>query len=84
MAATMAAVSLTQQQYQQFIDKISGLEARATLQTHAEAQQEQIRMAEVVMSRELLAGNAWNGEARGYHRHRMALLTESVNPRKEC
>ena len=35
----MAAVSLTQQQYQQFIDKITGLEARmATLQTHAEAE----------------------------------------------
>ena len=45
----MAAVSLTQQQYQQFMDRISGLEARmATLQTHAEAQQEQIRMAEIV------------------------------------
>ena len=43
----MIAVSLTQQQYQQFIDSISGLEARvATLQTHAEAQQEQIRVAE--------------------------------------
>ena len=46
----MAAVSLTQQQYQQFIDRISGLEARmATLQTHAEAQQEQIRVAEIVI-----------------------------------
>ena len=38
-----AAVSLTQQQYQQLIDRISRLEARmATLQTHAEAHQEQI------------------------------------------
>ena len=46
----MAAVSVTQQQYQQFTDRISGLEARmATLQTHAEAQQEQIRMTEVVI-----------------------------------
>ena len=46
----MAAVSLTQQQYQQFIDGISELEARmATLQNHAEAQQEQIRLAEVVV-----------------------------------
>ena len=46
----MAAVSLTQQQYQQFTDRISGLEARmATLQTHAEAQQEQIRVAETVI-----------------------------------
>ena len=43
----MTAVSLTQQEYQQFIDSISGLEARvASLQTHAEAQQEQIRVAE--------------------------------------
>ena len=50
MVTTMTAVSLTQQQYQQFIDKISGLEATmATMQTHAEAQQEQIRMAEVVI-----------------------------------
>ena len=50
MVPTMAAVNLTQQQYQQFIDRISGLEARmATLQTHAEAQQEQIRMAEIVI-----------------------------------
>ena len=47
MVVAMTAVSLTQQQYQQFIDSISGLEARvATLQTHAEAQQEQIRVAE--------------------------------------
>ena len=50
MVTTMAAVILTQQQYQQFIDRISGLEARmATLQTHAEAQQEQIRVAEIVI-----------------------------------
>ena len=55
MVTTMAAVSLTQQQYQQFIDRISGLEARmATLQTHAEPQQEQIRVAEVVIQ-QLLA-----------------------------
>ena len=45
----MAAVSLTQQQYQ-YIDRISGLEARmATLQTDAEAQQEQIRKAGLVI-----------------------------------
>ena len=44
----MTAVSLTQQQYQQVTDSISGLEARvATLHTHAEAQQEQFRVAEV-------------------------------------
>ena len=51
----MAAVSLTQQQYQQFIDRISVLEARmATLLTLAEAQQEQIRMAEIVIQQLLL------------------------------
>ena len=50
MVTTMAAVNLTQQQYQQFIDRISGLGARmATLQTHVEAQQERIRMAEIVI-----------------------------------
>ena len=50
MVTTMAAESLTQQQYQQFIDRISGFEARmATLQTHGEAQQEQIRVAEIVI-----------------------------------
>ena len=43
MVTTMSAVILTQQQYKQFIDRIHGLEARkATLQTHDEAQQEQI------------------------------------------
>ena len=46
----MTSVSLTQQQFQQFIDSISGLEPRvATLQTHAEAQQEQIRVAEMLI-----------------------------------
>ena len=46
----MAAVSSTQQQYQQFLDSISGLEARvATLQTHAETQQEDIRVAEMLI-----------------------------------
>ena len=50
MVTTMAAVSVTNQQYQQFIDRISGLEARmATLQTHAEAQQEQIHAAEMLI-----------------------------------
>ena len=48
MVTNMAAVSLTQQQYQQFIDRISGLEARMAI-FNAEAQQEQIRMAEVVI-----------------------------------
>ena len=50
MVTTMAAVSVAQQQHQQFIDRISGLEARmAVLQTHAEAQQERIRVAEIVI-----------------------------------
>ena len=50
MVTTMAAVSLTQQQHQQFFERISGLEARiATLPTQAEAQQKQIRMAEIVI-----------------------------------
>ena len=54
----MTAVSLTQQQYQQFIDSISGLEARvATLQTHAEAQQEQIRVSEMLIQ-QLRTGGA--------------------------
>ena len=53
----MAAVSLTQQQYQQFIHRISGLDERmATLQTHAEAQQEQIRVAEMVIPQLRAAG----------------------------
>ena len=48
MVTTMTAVRLTQQLYQQFIDRISGLEARmATLQTHAEPQQLQIPVAEI-------------------------------------
>ena len=53
----MTVVSLTQQQHQQFIDRIFGLEARmATLQTHAEAQQEQIRVAEMVIQQLRTAG----------------------------
>ena len=46
----MTPVSLTQQQYHQFIDSISGLEARvASLLTHAEAPQQQIRVAEILI-----------------------------------
>ena len=57
MVVAMTAVSLTQQQYQQFIDSISGLEARvATLQTHAEAQQDQIRVAEMLIQQLLTTG----------------------------
>ena len=57
MVTTMTAVSLTQQQHQQFIDRISGLEAMmATLQTHADAQQEQIRVAEMMIQQLRTAG----------------------------
>ena len=57
MVTTMAAVSLTQQQYQQCIDRISGLEAMmATPQTHAENLQEQIRVAEMVIEQLRAAG----------------------------
>ena len=50
LITTTDLVSLTQQQYQQFIDRISGLDARmATLQTHAEALHDQIRVAEIVI-----------------------------------
>ena len=50
MVTAMAAVSLKPKQYQQLIERIFGLEARmATLQTHAESQQEQIRVAEMVI-----------------------------------
>ena len=53
----MAAVSLTPQQYQQLIDRISELETRTvTLQNHAEAQQEQIRVAEMVIQQLRAAG----------------------------
>ena len=53
----MSGVSLTQQQYQQFIDRMSGLEARiAILQNHSEVQKEQIRAAEVVVQQLRAAG----------------------------
>ena len=57
MVTTLAAVSLTQQQYQQFSHTMYGLEARmATLRTHAEAQLEQIRVAEMVIQQLRAAG----------------------------
>ena len=46
----MATVSLSPQQYQQMIDRIAGLESMMTnLQSLAESQQEQIRLAELVI-----------------------------------
>ena len=58
---SMATVSLTPQQYQQLIDRISELETRmVTLHNHAEAQQEQIRVAEVVIQQLRAAGTPTN------------------------
>ena len=46
----MTAVSLSPQQHQQMVNRIAGLESMMTnLQSHAESQQEQIRVAEVVI-----------------------------------
>ena len=57
MVTIMATVSLTPQQYQQLIDRISGLEIRiTTLQTHAESQQEEIRVSEMVNQQLRTAG----------------------------
>ena len=57
VVAAMATASLTPQQYQQLIDRISELETRMlTLQSHAEAQQEQIRVAEVEIKQLRAAG----------------------------
>ena len=50
MVIAMATVSVPQQ-YQQMVDRIAGLESMMTnLQSHAESQQEQIRMAELLNS----------------------------------
>ena len=54
----MAIVSLTPHQYQQLIDRISELQTRmVTLHNHAESQQEQIRVAEVVIQQLRAAGD---------------------------
>ena len=46
----MATVSFSSQQYQQMVDRIAGLESMMrNLQAHAESQQEQIRMAELLI-----------------------------------
>ena len=61
MVTAMAAVRLTPQQYQQLIDRISGLEARmTTLQTQGESQQEQIRVAEMVIHKLRATGTQTN------------------------
>ena len=60
----MAAVSLTAQQYQQLIDRKSELEARmVTPHHHAEAKQEQMRVAEMVMQQLRVAGTPTNPPA---------------------
>ena len=61
MVIAMAAVSLSPQQYQQMIDRIARLESMMTnLQSHAESQQEQIRVAEVVIQQLRTAGTPTN------------------------
>ena len=57
----MATVSLSSQQHQQMIDRIAGLESMMTnLQSHAESQQEQIRVAELVIQQWRTAGTPTN------------------------
>ena len=57
----MATVSLSTQQYQQMVDRITGLESMMTnLQSHAESQQEQIRVAELVIQQLRTAGTPTN------------------------
>ena len=56
----MATVSLSPQEYQQMVDRIAGLESMMTnLQSHAESQQEQIRVAELVIQQLRTAGSAF-------------------------
>ena len=61
MVIAMATVSLSPQQYQQMVDRIDGLESRMTkLQSNAESQQEQIRVAELVIQRLRTGGTPTN------------------------
>ena len=61
MVIAMATVSLSPQQFQQMADRIDGLESRMTkLQSNAESQQEQIRVAELVIQRLRTAGTPTN------------------------
>ena len=56
-----AAASLSPQEYQQLIDRISELKTRmVALHSHAEAQQVHIRVAEVVIQQLLAAGTPTN------------------------
>ena len=58
MVIAMATVSLSPQQYQQMVDRIAGLVA--ILQSHAESQQEQIRVAEVMLQQIRTTGSPTN------------------------
>ena len=61
MVVAMATLSLSPQQYQQMVDRIAGLESTmATLQSHAEAQQEQIRVAELMLQQVRATGTPTN------------------------
>ena len=57
----MATMSLSPQKYQQMIYRIAGLESMMTNpQSHAESQQEQIRLAELVIQQLRIAGTPTN------------------------
>ena len=57
----MTLVGLSPQQFQQMIDRITGLESMmANVQSHAESQQEQIRVAELVIQQLRTAGAPTN------------------------
>ena len=61
MVIAMATVSLSPQQYQQMVDRIAGLESMmANLQSHAESQQEQIRVAELMLQQMRTTGTPTN------------------------
>ena len=61
MVIAMATVSLSPQQYQQMVDRIAGLESMlANLHSHAESQQEQIRVAELMLQQLRTTGTLTN------------------------
>ena len=61
MVIAMATVSLSAQQYQQMVDRIAGLESlMANPQSHAESQQQQIRVAELMLQQMRTAGTPTN------------------------
>ena len=61
MVVAMATVSLSPQQYQQMVDRIAGLESMmANLQSHAEFQQEQIRVAALMLRQMITTGTPTN------------------------